>query len=153
LANVQGASFPLPYGGRPRQIMVDLNPQAMFARGLSPADISAALSDQSLILPTGTAKIGSREYAVQLNNSPTVIHPFNRIPIKTVNGATILMRDVAQVRDGYAVQTNIVRHNGRRGALLTVLKNGGASTLDIVQKIKDTLPRIKQTLPPALNMS
>jgi multidrug efflux pump subunit AcrB len=153
LANVQGASFPLPYGGRPRQIMVDLNPQAMFARGLSPADISAALSDQSLILPTGTAKIGSREYAVQLNNSPTVIEAFNRIPIKTVNGATILMRDVAQVRDGYAVQTNIVRHNGRRGALLTVLKNGGASTLDIVQKIKDTLPRIKQTLPPALNMS
>ena len=153
LANVQGASFPTPYGGRPKQIMVDINPQALFARGLSASDVSAALNLQSLILPTGTAKIGSREYSIQLNNSPTVVEAFNRLPVKSVNGTTIYIRDVAQVRDGYAVQTNMVRHDGRRGALLTVLKNGNSSTIEIVQRIKAILPRILSTLPSALKVS
>ena len=152
MANVQGASFPLPYGGRPRQIMVDLNPKALYAQGLSATDVSAALNAQNLILPSGSAMIGSREYAVRLNSSPDLVEAFNNLPIKQVNGATIYMRDVAQVRDGYAVQTNIVRHDGRRGALLTVLKNGGASTLDIVRRLKTMLPRIRSTLPPELNL-
>ena len=134
LANVQGASIPLPYGGRPKQVMIDINPQALYSHGLGPSDVSDALNNQNLILPTGTAKIGTREYNVQLNNSPTIVDAFNRLPVKTVDGTTIYMRDVAQVRDGYAVQTNMVRHDGRRGALLTVLKNGSASTLDVVKR-------------------
>ncbi len=143
LANIQGASIPLPYGGRPKQVMIDINPQALFSHGLGAADVSDALNSQNLILPTGFAKIGNREYSVQLNNSPTVVDAFNRLPIKTVNGTTIYMRDIAQVRDGYAVQTNIVRHNGRRGALLTILKNGAASTLDVVKRMKAFLPRVQ----------
>ncbi len=151
LANTQGASFPLPYGGKPRQIMVDLNPEAMYAHGLSAGDISNALNNQSLILPTGSAKIGTREYRVELNNSPRVPEAFNDLPVKTVNGATVYLRDVAQVRDGAAVQTNIVRHDGRRGVLLTVLKNGDASTIDIVSKIKASLPRILSSFPPSFH--
>src|SRR6202008_5018284 len=118
LANTQGASFPLPYGGKSRQIMVDLDPQALFARGLSASDISSALNTQSLILPTGSAKIGAREYRVELNNSPRIPEAFNNLPVKTVNGTTIYLRDVAHVRDGSAVQTNIVRPDGGRGAPL-----------------------------------
>jgi CzcA family heavy metal efflux pump len=153
LANIEGASIPLPYGGRPKQVMIDINPQELFSHGLGAADVSDALNGQNLILPTGFAKIGTREYSVQLNNSPTIVDAFNRLPIKTVNGTTIYMRDVAQVRDGYAVQTNIVRHDGRRGALLTVLKNGASSTLEVVKQIKATLPRVQLTLPPALKIS
>jgi CzcA family heavy metal efflux pump len=153
LANIQGASIPLPYGGRPKQVMIDINPQALFSHGLGANDVSDALNGQNLILPTGFAKIGTREYSVQLNNSPTVVDAFNKLPIKTVNGTTIFMRDIAQVRDGYAVQTNIVRHDGRRGALLTVLKNGASSTLDVVRQIKATLPRVQSTLPAALKIS
>jgi multidrug efflux pump subunit AcrB len=152
LANTQGASFPLPYGGKPRQIMVDLNPQALYSYGLSANDISVALNSQSLILPTGSAKIGTREYRVELNNSPRVPEAFNDIPVKTVNGVTVYLRDVAQVHDGSAVQTNIVRHDGRRGTLLTVLKNGNASTIDIVNRIKAQLPRILSSLPPDFNV-
>ncbi len=147
LANTQGASFPLPYGGKPRQIMVDINPQALYAHGLSASDVSNALNNQSLILPTGSAKIGTREYRVELNNSPSVPEAFNNLPVKTVDGVTIYLRDVAQVRDGTAVQSNIVRHDGRRGVLLTVLKNGSVSTIDIVAKIKSQLPRILSSLP------
>ena len=153
LANTQGASFPLPYGGKPRQIMVDLNPQAMFARGLSANDVANALNSQSLILPTGSAKIGTREYRVELNNTPLVADAFNDLPVKTVNGTTVYLRDVAQVRDGSAVQTNVVRHDGHRGAVLTVLKNGDVSTIEIVRKIKEALPRILSSLPSAFHVT
>ena len=153
LANTQGASFPLPYGGKPRQIMVDLDPQALYARGLSASDISTALNTQSLILPTGSAKIGNREYRVELNNSPRIPEAFNNLPVKTINGTTVYLRDVAHVRDGAAVQTNIVRHDGRRSAMLTVLKNGDVSTIEIVKKIKDALPRILSSFPAAFHVS
>ena len=152
MANVQGASFPLPYGGRPRQISVDLNPQALYAQGLSAGDVANAINAQSLILPSGTVKIGAQEYTVRLNSAPDLAVAFNRLPIRQTNGTTVYISDVAHVRDGYAVQTNMVRHNGARGALLTVLKNGGSSTLDIVAQIKKMLPRIRSTLPPSLNL-
>ncbi|MBV9399442.1 MAG: efflux RND transporter permease subunit [Bryobacterales bacterium] len=152
LATIQGASVPPPYGGKQRQIMVDINPQQLFARGLSAGDVSTALNAQSVILPAGSAKIGSREYRIEMNNTPQIVEAFNRLPIKTVNGGTIFMSDVAQVRDGYSVQTNIVRHNGERGALLTALKNGSVSTLEIVRRVKDALPRIASTLPPGLQI-
>ena len=152
LATIQGASVPPPYGGKQRQIMVDINPQQLYARGLSAGDISTALNQQSIILPAGSAKIGSREYRIEMNNSPQIVDAFNRLPIKTVNGGTIYMNDVAQVRDGYQVQTNIVRHNGQRGALLTALKNGSVSTLKIVHRTKNALPRIESTLPPGLQI-
>jgi CzcA family heavy metal efflux pump len=153
LANIEGASIPLPYGGRPKQVMIDINPQALFSHGLGANDVADALNSQNLILPTGTAKIGTREYSVQLNNSPTIVDAFNKLPVKTVNGTTVFMRDIAQVRDGYAVQTNIVRHNGRRGALLTILKNGASSTLEVVRQMKAALPRVQSTLPPALKIT
>ncbi|PYT29232.1 MAG: RND transporter [Acidobacteria bacterium] len=152
MANVQGASFPLPFGGRPRQIMVDINPQALYAQGLSAADVANAINAQNIILPSGTAKIGEREYNVRLNGSPEIVEAFNNLPVKQAGASTIYIRDVAHVRDGYAVQTNIVRHDGRRGALLTVLKNGASSTLQIVRDLKKMLPRIRSTLPPELNL-
>jgi multidrug efflux pump subunit AcrB len=152
LATIQGASVPPPYGGKQRQIMVDINPQQLYARGLSAGDISTALNSQSIILPAGSAKIGSREYRIEMNNTPQIVEAFNHFPIKTVNGSTIFMNDVAQVRDGYQVQTNIVRHNGQRGALLTALKNGSVSTLEIVRRIKAALPRVESTLPPGLQV-
>ncbi|MGH9664232.1 MAG: efflux RND transporter permease subunit [Bryobacteraceae bacterium] len=153
LANTQGASFPLPYGGKPKQVMVDVDPQKLYANGLSAADVTSALNLQSYLLPSGTAKIGDREYTVRMNSTPDVVDEFNRLPVKTVNGTTIYLSDVAHVRNGFAVQTNIVRHNGQRGALLTVLKNGGSSTIDIVRRIKASLPRIESTLPRALHVS
>ncbi len=152
LATVQGASIALPYGGKVRNVMVDVDAQQMYARNLSATDISNALNLQNLILPAGTAKIGDREYHVMLNSSPTLVDQMNDLPIKTVNGATVFMRDVAQVRDGFSVQTNIVRVDGSRASLLTILKNGQASTLDIVEKVKDTLPQILAGLPPALRV-
>ncbi len=152
LATVQGASVPMPYGGKYRQIMVDLDPQALYAHGLSATDISSAINLQNLILPTGTAKIGDREYNVRLNSSPLVVNELNDLPIRQENGATVYIRDVAQVRDGYAVQTNIVRENGRRSSLVSILKNGGASTLDVVDRVKKALPRIQATLPAALKL-
>ena len=152
MATVQGATFPLPYGGRPRQVSVDLDPHALFAQGLSASDVVNAVNAQSLVLPSGSVKIGAQEYAVRLNSSPDVVSAFNKLPIREVHGATVYVGDVAHVRDGYAVQTNIVRHNGARAALLTVLKNGGSSTLDIVARLKAILPRIRSTLPSALNL-
>jgi multidrug efflux pump subunit AcrB len=151
-ANVQGASFPLPYGGRPRQVSVDLNPQALYAQGISATDVVDAINSQSLILPSGSVKIGAQEYTVKLNSEPELASAFNRLPLRQTNGATVYVGDVAHVRDGYAVQTNIVRHNGSRAALLTVLKNGGSSTLKIVEQLKAALPRIRSTLPAALNL-
>ncbi len=152
LATIQGASLPLPYGGKTREIMVDLNPAALYSKQLSATDVSNALNLQNLILPAGTARIGKREYLVRVNSSPTVVDALNDLPIKVVNGATVYIKDVAQVRDGSAVQTNIVRQDGTRGALLTVLKNGKASTLDIINRVKKALPDIQAGLPPSLTM-
>ncbi|HEV2689827.1 MAG TPA: efflux RND transporter permease subunit [Bryobacteraceae bacterium] len=152
MATVQGASVPLPYGGKPRQIMVDLDPKALYANQLSATDVANAINAQNLLLPAGTARIGDREYNVRLNSSPELVEALNEMPIKQEHGATVYVRDVAQVRDGYAVQNNIVRQDGRRSTLITVLKSGGASTLDIVRKVKEVLPRIMSTLPPDLNV-
>ena len=152
LATIQGASVPLPYGGRFRNVMVDLNPDALFAKQLSPADISTAMGNQNLILPAGTAKIGDRDYQIKLNSSPRILDEMNNLPIKVVNGATVYLKDVAQVHDGYAVQTSIVRTNGTRGALLTVMRNGKASTLAVVDGVKKTLPKILAGLTSALEV-
>jgi multidrug efflux pump subunit AcrB len=152
LATVQGASLLQPAGGRARQIMVDLDPKALYALGLSPTDVSAAITAQSPILPAGTAKIGDREYSVRLNNSPEAVALLNAVPVRQQGGATVFVRDVAQVRDGGAVQTNVVRQDGRRGALVSILKTGRASTLDIVDRVKQELPRILSTLPPELDV-
>ena len=153
MATVQGASVPLPYGGKPRQIMVDLDPKALYANQLSASDISNAINAQNLIIPAGTAKIGAREYNIRLNSSPVTVAELNDLPVKTVNGATVYIRDVGHVRDGFAVQSNIVRQDGRRSTLISILKSGGASTLDIVRRVKEILPRIKATLPPELNVN
>ncbi|MEH1765105.1 MAG: efflux RND transporter permease subunit [Nostoc sp.] len=153
LATVQGASVPLPYGGKPRQIMVDIDPQAMLANGISAQDVTNAVSAQNLVLPAGDMKIGDRDFAVQINNSPDVVAALNDLPIKQVNGTVISIRDVAQVRDGFGVQTNIVRQNGRRSSLLSILKSGNASTIDVIERVKKTLPRIQSTLPPELNLA
>jgi multidrug efflux pump subunit AcrB len=152
LATVQGASVPQPYGGKYREVMVDLNPDLMTARGLSATDISTALNQQNLILPAGTAKFGGKEYQIKVNSSPRTVAEFNGLPVKTVNGAIVYLGDVAQVRDGFAVQANIVRKDGTRGALLTVLRNGQASTLDIVDKVKAELPKILAGLPKELEV-
>jgi len=153
LATVQGASVLMPAGGKARQIMVDLDPKALYAHGLSPSDVSAAINAQSPILPAGTAKIGDWEYNVRLNSSPDLVEALNDVPVRQQGAATIYVRDVAQVRDGGAVQTNVVRQNGTRGALLSILKTGRASTLDIVNRVKRELPRILSTLPPELEVS
>ena len=152
LATVQGAAVPLPYGGKPRQIMVDIDPQALYAKGLSATDVTAAISAQNLILPAGSAKLGEREYSVRLNSSPDAVDALNNLPIREVNGTVIYIRDVAQVHDGFAVQTNIVRQNGRRSSLITILKNGSASTLDVVARVKEAIPRIAATLPKELHL-
>src|SRR2546429_6633 len=153
LATVQGAQVPLPYGGKSRQVMVDLDPQKLFGKGLSPADVSAALNAQNVILPAGTQKIGDREYNVRLNSRPQLLQTLNDLPIKQVNGAMVYIRDVAHVRDGFAVQTNIVAQNRTRSALLTVLKSASASTLDIIKRVKQALPRIQATLPKELEVT
>jgi CzcA family heavy metal efflux pump len=153
IAPVRGATLPLPYGGKPRQIMVDLDPQSLLAKGLSPLDVSTAVNAQNLTLPTGTTKIGEREFIVGLNASPDTVAALNDIPIKQVNGSMVYIRDVAHVRDGFAVQTNVVRKDGSRSALLTILKNGGASTLDIVNQIKALLPSMRAAAPPGLEMT
>jgi multidrug efflux pump subunit AcrB len=153
LATVQGAQVPLPYGGKSRQVMVDIDPEKLFGKGLSPADVSNALNAQNVILPAGTEKIGDREYNVRLNSSPELLQALNDLPIKQVNNATVYIRDVANVRDGFAVQTNIVEQNRVRSALLTVLKSASASTLDIISRVKAALPRIQATLPKELDIT
>jgi multidrug efflux pump subunit AcrB len=152
LATVQGAAVPGPYGGKQRQVVVDLDPNALYAKQLSPIDVSSAFSQQNLIVPAGTIKVGDTEYAVRVNSSPEILSDLNNLPVKTVNGATVYLKDVATVRDGFAVQTNIVRTNGTRGALLTILRNGQASTLDIVNKVKAALPRIEAGMPAGLTI-
>ena len=152
LGTVAGARVPQPYGGKERQIMIDLDLDALYARNLSPADVSAALANQNLIIPAGTAKIGAREYNVKINSSPDTIVAFNDIPIRTVNGVPIYVKNVGDVRDGYAVQTNVVRRDGRRAVLMTILKGQGASTLSVVNDVRAALPGIQAQLPPELKM-
>ena len=153
LATVQGAQVPAPYGGKARQIMVDLDLGQLYSKGLSPADVVQALTAQNLILPAGTAKVGTTDYIVRTNASPTVLAQLNDIPIKSNNGAIVYMRDVAQVHEGFAIQQNIVRINGQRATLLTILKAASASTLDIVKRVKIALPRIAAGLPPELKIT
>src|SRR5439155_772029 len=152
LATVQGAQVPLPWGGKVRSVMVDLQPEAMYAKGLSAFDVSSALASQNVILPAGTAKMGTIEYNIRTNSSPDVIETLNDLPVKQVGGATVYMRDVAEVHDGFQVQTNQVHVDGRRSALLTVLRTPTASTLDIEQRVRAALPRIAATLPPELDI-
>jgi len=150
LITVPGASLPLPFGGKTREVQIDLDPAALQARGLSGQDVALALATQNLILPAGTQKIGKFEYTMQLNNSPADISGLADLPIKAVNGAMIYLRDVAQVRDGYPPQTNIVHVDGGRSVLLTVEKSGAASTLAIIQGIKARMAQLKASLPAAL---
>jgi multidrug efflux pump subunit AcrB len=153
LVTIPGAAIPYSYGGKQRQVMVDLNTQALQAKGLGPSDVVNAIGNQNLILPGGTSKIGPLEYDVQINGSPGTVTELNNLPIKTLNGATIYVRDVAHVRDGYPPQTNVVRSDGRRGSLMTVLKSGDVSTLDIVAGIRKMLPAISATLPSQLKIT
>jgi multidrug efflux pump subunit AcrB len=153
LSTVQGASMPFPYGGKQRQVQVDLDPQALRAKGLSGTDVTAAIGAQNLILPAGTQKIGNLEYFVKLNASPTKVDDLNDLPVRTrPDGSVTYVRDVAHVRDGSPPQTNIVRLEGHRAVLMSVLKTGGASTLDIINSIHEKLPQIKAALPPELTI-
>jgi len=147
LATVAGASVPFPYGGAQRQIQVDVDPAALRAHGLTPSDLNSAIGDQNLVLPAGTQKIGPTEYSVKLNASPSVLDELNNLPIRNVNGSITYVRDVAHVHDGHPPQTNIVRVNGGRAVLMTVQKTGSASTLNIVESIKQRLPLIRALLP------
>ena len=152
LVTVPGASVPYPYGGKQRQVMVDLNLGRLQAKGLSPSDVLNTLALQNVVVPSGTAKIGAFEYDVAMNGSPRTVAELNDLPIKVVGPSTIYLRDVATVADGFAPQTNVVRHDGKRGVLVTVLKAGNASTLDVVKGIRDLLPRVASTLPQALQI-
>ena len=152
LAVVQGASVLLPNGGKPKQIMVDLDPQKLAGKGLSADDVVNTLTSQNIIIPAGSAKIGTREYDVKLNSSPEAVATLNDLPIKTVDGVTTYIRDVAFVHEGAAVQQNIVRQNGRRTAIIPILKSGSASTLDVIDQIKKALPNIQANAPPGLNI-
>ena len=154
LITIPGTAVPYPYGGKQRQVQVDLNPEALQSKGLSALDVVNAIAVQNLILPTGTAKIGAKEYNVDIPNAaPQSIAELNRIPIKTIGDTTIYMKDVAWVRDGFPPQTNIVRANGQRSVLLTIQKAGDASTLSVISGIKSIMPRIAATVPPQLQMS
>jgi multidrug efflux pump subunit AcrB len=153
LITVPGTAVPYPYGGKQRQVQVDLNPSALQSKGLSALDVVNAITLQNLILPTGTSKIGGKEYDVDIPNAaPQTMTDLNRIPIKTIGSTTIYMKDVAWVRDGFPPQTNIVRVNGQRSVLLTVQKAGDASTLSVISGIKSLLPQIATTVPPQLKM-
>ncbi|HET9688425.1 MAG TPA: efflux RND transporter permease subunit [Pseudolabrys sp.] len=152
LVTVPGAAVPYPYGGKQTQVMIDLNPRLLQSKGLSATDVVNAVNLQNLVLPSGTAKIGQFEYDVDLNAAPRTVEELNDLPVKQVGNATIYLRDVAYVRNGFAPQTNVVRHDGLRGVLVTVLKAGNASTLDVVKGIRDLLPRVATTLPAALKI-
>jgi multidrug efflux pump subunit AcrB len=152
LATVQGASIPLPYGGKTRAVSVDLDPNKLQAYNIAPQEVANAINQQSVVLPSGTAKIGKREYDVLINGSTDTIQALNKLPVKQVNGATIYIRDIANVRDGYTPQVNMVLSNGIKAALLPVLKNGDASTLDVVSRVRKALPQIAATLPQELQI-
>jgi CzcA family heavy metal efflux pump len=153
LATVPGAATPYPYGGKIRQIQVDLDLPKLQSYGLSPNDIVAAVNAQNIILPSGTIKLGPLEYNVEMNGTPETIAELNDLPVKTTNGSTLYMRDVAHIRDGFAPQTNIVRQDGNRGALMSIYKNGNASTLQIVAGVKNIVQQAAQALPPELKIS
>src|SRR5665213_2651247 len=152
LITVPGAIVPNVYGGKQRSVMIYLNPRLLQAKGLSPIDVLNAMSQQNVVEPGGTAKIGNDEYDILLNDSPLTIEGLANLPVRQINGATVYVRDVATVSDGSIPQTNVVRQDGRRGVLLTVLKSGKASTLSVVGGIRDMLPRLETTLPPNLNI-
>ncbi len=152
LISIPGVAIPFPYGGKNRLVSVDLDTHALQARGLSPTDVVNAISTQNLILPSGTAKLGEIEYTFKMNGSPDSIAALNDLPVRTANGVTTVIGDVAQVRDGYAPQTNIVRQNGSRGVLLSVLKNGGASTLDIMSNLRALLPHAAESMPKEISV-
>src|SRR5664279_2780727 len=147
LTTVPGSTLPSPYGGEPRQIMVDLDLHALQAYGLTPADVTNAMTAQNVTVPSGLAKFGGKQYVIRLNSTPEAVATLNEVPIKVVNGSPILVRDVAYVRDGGPPQQNIVRQDGQRGVLLTVLKNGAASTLSVVNTVKALLPGIRAAAP------
>jgi len=153
LITIPGTAIPFPYGGKNRIVSIDLDSAALQARGLAPADVVNAINLQNLILPSGTAKLGTTEYIVKMNGSPDVLSGLGDLPVRTAGNATTYLRDVAQVRDGFSPQTNIVRQDGARGVLLSVLKNGGASTLDIVANIKAMVPRVAPVLPPDVKVT
>ncbi len=153
LATVQGAATPFPYGGKQRLVSVDIDTAALQSKGLSAVDIVNAVNAQNLILPTGTAKLGPLEYTIEMNGSPQSIAELNDLPVKTVNGTTIYMKDVAHVRDGFSPQTNIVVANGQRGVLMSIYKTGRASTLDIVSRVKQILDNYSSSLPEGLHIT
>jgi CzcA family heavy metal efflux pump len=154
LATIEGAQTPFPYGGKQRQIQVDLDLHALQAKGLSPVDVVNAVSAQNLIAPSGTMKIDRFEYAVETNSAPQIVDELNNLPIKAVNGAVIYIRDVAHVRDGYPPQTNIVRVDGKRAILMSIMKTGSASTLDIIKSVREKLesPGLRGSLPPQMQI-
>ncbi len=152
LAVVRGASIPYPYGGKPRVIMVDLDQQALQSRGLSPSDVSDALQRQNVILPSGDVKLGVKDYAVAMNNSPDVIQDINNFPVKEINGKTVFVSDVAHVHDGYQIQTNYVSQNGQPGGLMMIRKTGNSSTLAVIDGIKAALPDIRRLLPAGVDI-
>ncbi len=153
LITVPGAVVPLPYGGKQRQININMDQAAMQSKGIAPGDVLNALAQQSVVMPSGTVKIGQSEYDVRTNGSPRTVEALANIPLKQVNGTTIYLRDVASVSDGFQVQTNIVRQDGHRGVVISILKNGNASTLDVVKGIRSILPRVASTVPPQLKMT
>jgi len=152
LITVPGAAIPYPYGGKQRVVSVDINVPALQAKHLTPVDVVNAITAQNLILPSGTAKLGPLEYQVELNSSPQTVAELNELPVKTINGTTIYIRDVAHVRDGYTPQTNVVRQDGLRGTLLSIMKNGNASTISVIKDVRAMLPRIMTTLPEGINV-
>lgn len=152
IAVIQGVTLPLPYGGQARQMMVDLDPVALQAKGLSPRDINEAINAQSVILPSGDSKIGTFDYRINLNNSPLLANDYNDFPVKVIDNVVVYMRDVGHAHDGFIPQTNIVRKEGHRSVLLTILKTGGSSTLDIVNALWDILPTMRAAAPPGLNI-
>ncbi|TMD70004.1 MAG: efflux RND transporter permease subunit, partial [Chloroflexi bacterium] len=152
LVTVQGASIPLPYGGKVRVVNVDIDPDALYSRGLSPQDVSNAILTQNVILPAGTAKIGSREYDIATSSSPEILGDLNNIPVRYVKGVMVYVRDVAFVHDGFNPQTNLVRRDGRHSALLPILSNGSASTLTVVAQARQLMPKILAGLPPSLKV-
>ncbi|MDB5296982.1 MAG: Cobalt-zinc-cadmium resistance protein CzcA, partial [Phycisphaerales bacterium] len=152
LITIPGVLIPYPYGGQQKQVMVDLDPEKLHAWNVSPQDVSNAVNAQNLILPAGSVKIGTQEFPVRLNSSPDVATQLNDMPIKTVNGTTVFIKDVAHVREGFQVQTNVVHAAGKRGVLLSILKQGNASTLDVVEAVKRALPEAQKQLPPDLKI-
>lgn len=152
LVTVPGAAVPYPYGGKQREVMVNLDSGLLQSKGLSPQDVVNAVNAQNVIAPSGTAKIDQFEYDVATNSAPRTVEEMNNLPVKVVGNSTIYLRDVSHVSDGFIPQTNIVRQDGRRGVLTTVIKDGDASTLSVVEGIRDLLPRVQQTLPPQLKI-